>query len=167
MLDLDSFRLDATNNIIYAMGDIHGDIIPLIVCLRDCCQVIKKKASYDFKQNEVDMDMINELKKESNDESYVSDLNYEWCGENAYVVICGDIINNSRNGGTKPQDFPFEEAKILKFINALNKQAIPLSGKIFKLIGNLKNSSFNFKIFIFNFEKLPKSKNNNNNNINI
>jgi len=28
---------------IYAIGDIHGDIMPLIICLRDCCKVIKKK----------------------------------------------------------------------------------------------------------------------------
>lgn len=31
------------NSIIYGIGDIHGDIIPLIICLRDCCKVIRKK----------------------------------------------------------------------------------------------------------------------------
>ena len=31
------------NSIIYGIGDIHGDIMPLIICLRDCCKVIRKK----------------------------------------------------------------------------------------------------------------------------
>ena len=33
---------------IYAIGDIHGDIMPLIVCLRDCCNVIQKKKDLDI-----------------------------------------------------------------------------------------------------------------------
>ena len=47
---------------IFAIGDIHGDIGPLIVCLRDCCQVIKKKKSnFIFKQDQVDADLKIEI----------------------------------------------------------------------------------------------------------
>ena len=146
MLDTDTFRLDVKNNLIYAIGDIHGDIIPLIICLRDCCKVIKKINSYNFKQNICDQNMIDELNKEWNDKSYKDDLNYEWCGGNSYVVICGDLINNSRGGGIKPQEFPFEEAKILMFINSLNKQAMLHDGKIFKIIGNHDFDNLNGEI---------------------
>jgi hypothetical protein len=45
-LDKDSFQFNFQNKTIYAIGEIHGDITPLIVCLRDCCQVIKKKTQY-------------------------------------------------------------------------------------------------------------------------
>ena len=30
-------------------------------------------------------------------ENYIDDLNYEWCGVNTYVVICGDIIDPYRS----------------------------------------------------------------------
>jgi hypothetical protein len=145
ILDSDSFRLDDTNNTIYAIGDIHGDILPLIIALRDCCGVIKKKEGFQFKQNEIDKNMIEELNKEWDNKTYVHDLNYEWVGKDLYVVLCGDIINNSR-GGIKPQEFPFEEAKILMFINSLNEQAKKLNCKIFKIIGNHDFDNLNGEI---------------------
>jgi len=129
-----TFKNDWYSNI-YALGDIHGDIVPLIICLRDCCQVIKKKFAFD--QNKEDEDLIRELSKEYNDTTYKDDLNYEWCGEDSFVVLCGDILDNARGPiKNKPQEFPFEEAKIFKFINSINKQAMIKGGRIFKVLGN-------------------------------
>ena len=142
-LDKDSFRFDKSNRTIYAIGDLHGDITPLIICLRDCCNVIKKIKGIKYTQQQIDNDMENELSKHWNDSSYKEDLNYEWIGGNSYVVICGDLINNSRNGGIKPFEYPFEEAKIFKFINAINEQAMKYCGKIFKIIGNHEFDSIN------------------------
>ena len=85
-LDRDSFRFDKSNNTIYAIGDIHGDITPLIVCLRDCCNVIKKKDKVNYDQRCRDSDMENDLSKHWNNETYCEDLNYEWIGNNSYVV---------------------------------------------------------------------------------
>ena len=67
------------NSIIYGIGDIHGDIMPLIICLRDCCKVIKKKKGFNFKQDEIDNDLILQMEKEWDDEKFKFDLNYEWC----------------------------------------------------------------------------------------
>ena len=125
------------NGIIYAIGDIHGDIIPLIICLRDCCRVIKKKRRFNFTQQQIDEDLNTQMEKEWNDSSFVDHLNYEWCGGNAYVVFCGDLLDNVRNDAVKkPGEFPFEEAKIFKFINAINKQAMKQGGRLFKVLGN-------------------------------
>ena len=49
------------NSIIYGIGDIHGDIMPLIICLRDCCKVIRKKKRFNFKQDKIDDDLILEM----------------------------------------------------------------------------------------------------------
>ena len=141
-----TFKNDSYSNI-YALGDIHGDIMPLIICLRDCCQVIKKK--FKFNQNKEDEDLIRELNKEYNDETYKDDLNYEWCGKDSFVVLCGDILDNARGPSKKkPQEFPFEEAKVFKFINSINKQAMIKNGRIFKVLGNhdMYNLNGNSKI---------------------
>ena len=122
---------------IFALGDLHGDIIPLIVCLRDCCKVISKKKEFIFKQDVIDNNAINELNKDWDDPTYIEDLNYEWCGNDSCVVLCGDLIDNARgNAHKKPQEFPFEEARLLKFINKLNKQAMQKNGRIYKVLGN-------------------------------
>jgi hypothetical protein len=122
---------------IYAIGDIHGDIMPLIVCLRDCCKVITKKPNFNFNQIEIDKDLVEQLSKEWDDKSYPEDLNYEWIGEDSNVVFCGDLLDNVRGDiFKKPQEFPFEEARIFMFINALNKQAMKNKGRIYKVLGN-------------------------------
>jgi len=129
---------------IYAIGDIHGDIIPLIICLRDCCRVIKKKENFYFNQNEIDNDLNKEMNKSWDDKTFVDDLNYEWCGGNAYVVFCGDILDNVRHGDEKkPGEFPFEEARIFKFINAINSQAMGSNGRLFKVLGNHDMANLN------------------------
>lgn len=122
---------------IYAIGDIHGDIMPLIICLRDCCKVIKKKEGYNYIQNEIDKDLNSNMLKEWNDSTYVDDLNYMWIGGDSNVVFCGDLLDNVRGPiYKKPQEYPFEEARIFKFINSINKQAVQQGGKIYKILGN-------------------------------
>ena len=105
---------------IYAIGDIHGDIMPLIICLRDCCKVIKKKDGYNYIQTEIDKDLDSNMLKEWNDSTYVDDLNYIWIGGDSNVVFCGDLLDNVRGPiYKKPQEYPFEEARIFKFINSI------------------------------------------------
>ena len=133
-----------SDEIIYAIGDIHGDIMPLIVCLRDCCKVIKPNKP--FLEETQDPYLITELEKEWNDASYDETLGYKWIGENAKVVLCGDILDNMRYESflkklkpyKKMGEYPMEEAKILKFINALNRDALKqkVLGKIYKVLGN-------------------------------
>ena len=134
-------------SIIYGIGDIHGDIIPLIICLRDCCKVIRKKKGFNFKQDKIDKDLFLQMKKEWCDKTFKDDLNYEWCGDNSYVVFCGDILDNVRGPiYEKPGEFPFEEARIFKFINSINKQAIEKKGRLFKVLGNHDMYNLNGKI---------------------
>jgi hypothetical protein len=131
---------------IIALSDIHGDIQSLIVSLRDCGKVIKKKSSYPFDTNRYDLDMESELNKDLNDQSsnttYLDDLSYEWIGADAHVVICGDMIDPNRTKLCKKSNgddctyYPQIEIKILLFINAINKQAKNFGGKIIKLLGN-------------------------------
>jgi len=133
---LKSFKNDNFSKI-YALGDIHGDIGPLIVCLRDCCQVIRKKPNFNFNQKEYDSDLDLEMSKEWNDSTFKDDLNYEWIGDNSAVVFCGDLLDNVRGPiEKKPQEYPMEEARIFKFLNIINKQAILQGGRIFKILGN-------------------------------
>ena len=135
------------NSIIYGIGDIHGDIIPLIICLRDCCKVIRKKKGFNFKQDKIDKDLFLQMKKEWCDKTFKDDLNYEWCGGNSYVVFCGDILDNVRGPiYEKPGEFPFEEARIFKFINSINKQAMEENGRLFKVLGNHDMYNLNGKI---------------------
>ena len=139
---------------VFSLSDIHGDIQSFIISLRDCAKVIKKKENFDYDNNKYDEDMENLLKLNLNDSEdiYVKDLNYEWCGENAHVVICGDIIDPNRNYGSCLKNnnmikssenlliacayYPQIELKILMFINAINIQAKKTNGKIVKLFGN-------------------------------
>jgi hypothetical protein len=146
-----------TTGRIIAFSDIHGDINSLIIILRDCAKVIKKKENYMFNQNELDQDMENILNTNINN-TYIDDLNYEWIGENTYIVICGDIIDPHRFGvGCKKNNeifchyYPQIELKILRFINAINKLAIKNGGRIIKLLGNheWENIKGRFDDYIF------------------
>jgi hypothetical protein len=94
-----------------------------------------------------------------NENYYKDDLNYEWCGNNAHVVIVGDFLDAKRDfndivikknitlstdGITSVKEekdygineYPQIEIKLLKFINSLNKQAINNGGRIIKTFGN-------------------------------
>jgi hypothetical protein len=141
--------------------------MPLIICLRDCCQVIKKKDGFNFKQNKIDKDLVEQMSKEWDDPSFVDDLNYEWCGDDSCVVFCGDILDNVRGPiEKKPGEFPFEEARILKFINSINKQAMKENGRLFKVLGNHDMYNLNGKVktsystYVSNYAKTYPGYNN-------
>jgi hypothetical protein len=144
------------NGNIIAFSDIHGDIHSLIIILRDCAKVIKKKDEYHFNQLEIDHDLEKLLNMDIND--CTDDLNYEWIGQDTYVVICGDIIDPYRDGyGCKKNQDSFchyyiqIELKILKFINAINRLAMKNGGRIIKLLGNheWENIKGTFESYIF------------------
>ena len=154
---------------VFSLSDIHGDIQNLIISLQDCAKVIRKKKKISFLKKAInkaddlilsltskkaddlilsltpkkaDEDMETMLKKDLNNiiNNYTDDLNYEWCGGNTHVVICGDMINSYKLC-LKEYDLPCSyypqiELKILMFINALNIQASKFGGKIVKLFGN-------------------------------
>jgi len=89
------------------------------------------------------MEYILNLDLNTDDDIYIADLNYEWCGGNTHVVICGDIIDPQRKRTCLKEDkntpcayYPQIELKLLMFINALNKLAESAGGKIVKLLGN-------------------------------
>jgi hypothetical protein len=104
---------------IYAFSDIHGDADALIILLRDCARVIRKKNSASasasvssamqdtsaFNPNKYDDELtgfymanldtlgVDILKPDTNNPAYQFDWNYEWCGDSSHVVIVGDLID--------------------------------------------------------------------------
>jgi len=140
-----------TTNRIVTFSDIHADIHALIICLRDCAKVIRKKDGFEFNQlcPDDDLEALLNIDISDNDGYYKDDLNYEWIGEDTYVVIVGDMLDGYRSitkdiskiKGHEQHEYDQVEIKILRFINALNKLAISHNSKIFKLLGNheLKN----------------------------
>lgn len=156
---------------IFALSDIHGDPDDLIIQLRDCAKVIRKRDPRKFnaeiydtdltKYFNVDLDEIEvdllyggEIKQNSTGTyDYEYDWGYEWCGGNAIVVIVGDILDLFRRSTTKTipsininTQLPFEyeqiELKIIKFLNVLDEQARLVGGSIIKLIGNHEIMNF-------------------------
>jgi hypothetical protein len=76
-------------------------------------------------------------KKEELD--YCEDLNYEWIGENTYLIIVGDMIDGYRetkNSNKWYLNYPQLEIKLLLFINKLNEMAITKNSRIIKVLGN-------------------------------
>lgn len=130
---------------VISLSDIHGDIQSLIIALRDCAKVIRKKEGFVFDPDVYDENLESELMKDLNSsEDYVEDLNYEWIGNNDHVVICGDFIDPIRMKTCKKHlnyecsYYPQIELKIFMFINAINNQIKQKEqeGKIIKLLGN-------------------------------
>ena len=127
---------------IVVFSDIHADFHALLIALRDCAKVIRKKNIIDDLEYQLNLNL-------NNTTEYIDDLGYEWVSDcDTYVVLVGDIIDGSRgydknfiakkiNGiETTIHDYPQIELKILKFINVLNSYAVNHSGRIFKLLGN-------------------------------
>jgi hypothetical protein len=115
---------------IIALSDIHADIDFLIIALRDCAQVIRKKQNQRLINPDgtniepkllIDKSSITEenIRDNNNDqlleyllgfnindstleETYKKnvDLGYEWIGRNTHVVIIGDILDGLRSSGT-------------------------------------------------------------------
>lgn len=137
---------DPTIERIIALSDIHSDIHSLIIALRDCAKVIRKKNGF----NPDELDKETELLLESDlnvNSNYIDDLNYEWCGGNTHVVICGDILDGFRGdiitrhshqssrcfNECLEHEYDQIEIKIYRFINALNKSS---GNRIHKILGN-------------------------------
>jgi hypothetical protein len=154
-------ELNISNDIkIISLSDIHGDIQSLIIALRDCGNVIKKKI-VNFDNNKYDEDLENLLLLDisSNENNYKDDLNYEWCGCDTHIAIVGDFLDArrdyndininkkiilSQNGEFKIieeklygiNEYPQIEIKLFKFLNSINKQAMRVGGRIIKMFGN-------------------------------
>jgi len=99
-----------TQNRIITLSDIHSDMHSLIVALRDCAKVIRKRCSVDinkidisvekFLEYDLNKDLIqNKTTKKQTIKDvpfYKDDLGYEWCGKQTTVVICGDFLDGFR-----------------------------------------------------------------------
>jgi hypothetical protein len=133
------------NGKIYALSDIHGDLHSFIICLRDCAKVIKKNK--EFKNIDTDLEINLNIDISDSDQNYDESLGYTWCGDNSYIVICGDMIDPSRNNACKNDNnticgyYPQIEIKLLRFINNINRQAMTQCGRMIKLLGNHELSS--------------------------
>jgi hypothetical protein len=147
---------------IFTLSDIHGDIHSFIVSLRDCAKVIRKKPDAtplnpEIVDPDIERNLIIDISGGAADGGaadggdYDVSLGYEWCGENAHVVICGDFIDPNRQQTAAPTCskhpcvdgipcnctyYPQQEIKLLLLINELNRQAMINMGRIIKLLGN-------------------------------
>lgn len=132
---------------IITFSDIHADINSLIICLRDCAQVIKVK---DGREPQKLLDLLYQmLILDIWHDDYEFDLGYEWIGENTQVVIIGDLIDGYRYSVEYQVDknsiwYPQIEVKILYFINQINIDAKNkgFTGEIIKLLGNHEVMNF-------------------------
>jgi hypothetical protein len=106
-------------------SDVHGDMMALIINLRDCAKVIKKRDTFVFNQDTIDADLVrhmnvnmnnlfispeNQTKLDYTDPAihayfykngeeilpYDFAMNYEWVGGDSHVVLVGDLIDNVR-----------------------------------------------------------------------
>jgi hypothetical protein len=154
---------------IFFISDVHGDMYGFIINLRDNAKVIRKKPGFEFNQDILDADLerqmninLNELCKKDTMEldnilnpsiheyshknqdnslsQYNDDMNYEWIGGNAHIVIVGDIIDNfrgvSNDEGKILGEHIHEEVKLIRFINAIDDLAKVHGGRVIKLFGN-------------------------------
>ena len=153
-----TWKTNITNskNRIISLSDVHGDIHSLIIALRDCGKVIRKKDNINFDPSKIDHSVEILLEYNLNQDLgkdvpfYKDDLDYEWCGDDTIVVICGDFLDGFRNNFgnyripyiksrcDKCMDLEYDqvEIKIFRFINAINQDAMRKGGRIFKILGN-------------------------------
>jgi hypothetical protein len=129
---------------IVALSDIHGDIDALVISLRDCAKVIKKKDDFKFTNDKRDenLEQLLNIDIRDKDNGYLEDLNYKWIGNDTNVVIVGDIIDPVKNREIEYHYYPQVEIKIIRFLNALNIKAKEKDGEIIKLIGNHEALNF-------------------------
>ena len=135
------------NNVknIYVMSDIHGDLDLLIINLRDCAKVICDRDSSNWREYANNSIPNLNLEDIINSEIYDCLFNFEWCGNDKWIIILGDIIDNYRenytlrdinNNDKRQNEIEHEELKIILFLNKLNKKAQQKGGNVIKLIGN-------------------------------
>ena len=134
---------------IITLSDIHGDLEALLICLRDCAHVIRRKERMhecipDCTKTSCagecagpDEQVWAYLAEDcSRDPLSVPDFGYEWVdGDETMVVIVGDLIDPVRRNlatyalltysefGPEDVYYPQVELKILWFINALNENS--------------------------------------------
>lgn len=142
MLRFESDIKFPTGNL-YAIGDIHGDIRALIICLRDLCKVIVSNNITDkllqTRRDEYMIEMINRDVDLYDTRLYDQSLGYKWIGGTSIVVIVGDILDNLRrvdDYNNKNIDYPMEEVKMLLFLNTMKFMAQREGGRIITLLGN-------------------------------
>ena len=125
---------------IFTLSDIHADIHSLLIALRDCAQVIKKKDGIETSINSLDVDTELLLNMNLNDAvEYLDDLNFEWIKEDVYIVIVGDILDGYREGLSlmnPDNEYPQLEIKLLRFINKLDIYAKTKRSRVIKILGN-------------------------------
>ena len=102
---------------VIAMGDVHGDLEVLLICLQDLAKVIKYSISDD------------------------GEISCRWTGGETFVVIVGDIIDRKRTGSIEKDGYLVgeidgEEELIMDILNHLALEAYEAGGKLFKLLGN-------------------------------
>jgi hypothetical protein len=148
--------LHGITNRIVTFSDIHGDLDALIVCLRDCANVIHKPGfNPSAGRRDPELDMYFDM--DINHVDYDRSLGYEWRQDDTtFVVIIGDLIDPVRNRANIIENIYHRqiELKIIHFINALNESALrhyqerhphvglqmelpdQHCGRIYKLLGN-------------------------------
>ena len=116
-------NINNVNNLCF-FSDVHGDMMALIINLRDCAKVIKKRSEFNFSQDSIDSDLVRQMSVDLNKLtinnnkldyldpsihsysynnninneilSYDDGMNYEWVGGDTHVVLIGDLIDNAR-----------------------------------------------------------------------
>lgn len=135
-------RISSNGKKIVTFSDIHADIHSLIICLRDCAEVISETLSFDELEMElrshidININQFDRLYcKKLNGEIYDPSLGFKWKSDcNKLVVLIGDMIDGKRivNNEVCEHEYPQIEFKIYAFINALMFQG----GEIYKVLGN-------------------------------
>lgn len=151
---------------ILSFSDIHGDIHSLIIALRDCGEVIKKK-SFSNDKKDADLENLLNIDISIEDNGYIESLNYKWIGKNTHIVIIGDFLDINRDDSLNKNslgqnEYPQIEIKIFRFINSINKQAKENGGRIIKMFGNHEiNNIIGNKDFIekYSFPKTMQLEN--------
>lgn len=135
-------RISSNGKKIVSFSDIHSDIQSLIICLKDCADVITGTLSFDELENELKSNIDINIDKfdrlcciKSDGTIYDPALGFKWKPEcNKYVVLIGDLIDGKRvnNSYICEHEYPQIEFKIYAFINALIFQG----ADIYKILGN-------------------------------
>jgi hypothetical protein len=136
---------------IYFIGDVHGDLDALIVCLRDLIGAIIYRDCDDGEEYYVNMkhyigyqnDSKYNLTEQHLKNEYDVTLGFEWNVTNTVIVILGDVLDRKRGNYIKSKsnkigEVVHEELKIVLFLNYLHYLAeIEKKGnKIIRLFGN-------------------------------
>ena len=98
LTSIETIIINPNINRIIALSDIHSDIHSFIICLRDCARVIRKNINFAHNKSDFDIDLekLLELDLNTDNQKYIDDLNFEWIGGTTNIVICGDILDGSR-----------------------------------------------------------------------